>query len=153
MVPALRIGVDLGSWMVLAYGSNSVAGVQSHQVSGMTRAGILFEPVVWRSDDERVHLYVLGGGGVVALSGTTVSVDPMTGTMTSSFSSAGATFIAAVGGTYAVHPSFAVGLEIAVEPDVVSLDSGTYVANQTVVSITGTFVTRGSNRSLRAAAP
>lgn len=141
MVPALRIGIDVGSLMVLAYGSNSVAGVQSHQVSGLTRAGILFEPAVWHSDDERVHLYLVGGGGIVAISGTEVSVDAM-GTMTSSVSSAGATFVAGIGGSYAIHPNFALGLEIAVEPDVISLDSGTYIGNQTVVSLTGTFVAR-----------
>lgn len=150
MVPALRIGVDLGSWMMLAYGSNSTAGVQGHQVNGLTRAGILFEPVVWRSDDERVRLYVVAGGGIAAISGTSVSVDAM-GTVASSFSSAGATFIAGVGGSYTIHPSFAIGLEIAVEPDVISLDSGTYVANQTVVSLTGTFVTRSSQTPARAA--
>lgn len=151
MVPALRIGVAVGDLMVLAYGSNSVAGVQGHQVNGVTRAGILFEPVVWRSDDERVRLYLLGGGGFAAISGTTVSVDPMMGTMSSSFSSAGATFVAGVGGSYAIHPSFALGLEIAVEPDIISLDSGTYIGNQTVVSLTGTFVARGADVPSRAA--
>ncbi|MEP6866396.1 MAG: hypothetical protein ABJE66_37605 [Deltaproteobacteria bacterium] len=137
MVPALRLGIDVGSLMILGYGSNSNAGVQGHQVSGFTRAGLVVEPVLWRSEDERVGLYLIGGGGIVALAGTTVALDAMRST---SFTATGATFLVGVGGWYAVHPNFALGLELAVQPDLVSVDSGTYVGDQAVVSVTGTFV-------------
>lgn len=144
LVPALRLGVDFGSLMLLGYGSNSNAGVENHQVSGFTRAGVLIEPVLWRSDDDRVAVYFVGGGGLVAMAGTTVSVDAMMGTRLASFTATGATFLVGVGGTYAVHPSFALGLELAVQPDLVSLDSGTYIGDEAIVSITGTFVTRSA---------
>lgn len=142
LVPALRLGADFGSLRLLAYGSNSNAGVQNHQVSGFTRAGVLLEPILWRSDDDRVELYFIGGGGLVAMAGTTVAVDAMMGTKFNSFTATGATFFAGVGGSYAVHPNFALGLELAIEPDLVSLDSGTYIGDQAIVSVTGTFVTR-----------
>jgi len=141
MVPTLRLGVDFGSLMLLGYGSNSNAGVQNHQVSGFTRAGVLLEPVLWRSDDDRVAIYFIGGGGLVAVAGTTVSVDAMMGTKFNSFTATGATFFAGVGGSYAVHPNLALGLELAIEPDLVSLASGTYIGDQAIVSVTGTFVT------------
>ncbi|HEY6033682.1 MAG TPA: hypothetical protein VIV58_05460 [Kofleriaceae bacterium] len=145
LVPALRLGIDFGSLMLLGYGSNSNAGVQNHQVTGFTRAGVLVEPVLWRSDDDRVGVYLLAGGGLVAMAGTTVSVDAMMGTKFNSFTATGATFLVGVGGTYAVHPNFALGLELAIQPDLVSLDSGTYIGDQAIVSITGTFTTRRSD--------
>jgi len=140
MVPELRLGVDFGSLMLLGYGSNSNAGVQNHQVSGFSRAGFLFEPVLWRSSDDRVAVYFIGGGGLVAMAGTTVSVDAMMNAKFSSFTATGETFLVGVGGSYAVHPNFALGLELAIQPDFVSLDSGTYIGDQAVVSVTGTFV-------------
>ena len=140
MVPELRLGLDFGSWMLLAYGSNSNAGVQNHQVSGFSRAGLLAEPVVWRSSDERVGIYLVAGGGLVAIAGTTVSVDAMMNAKFNSFTATGETFLIGVGGWYAVHPSFALGLELAIQPDIVSLDSGTYIGDQAVVSVAGTFV-------------
>ena len=140
MVPELRLGVDFGSLMLLGYGSNSNAGVQNHQVSGFSRAGVLFEPVLWRSSDDRVAVYFIGGGGLVAMAGTTVSVDAMMNAKFSSFTATGETFLVGVGGSYAVHPNFALGLELAIQPDFVSLDSGTYIGDQAVVSVTGTFV-------------
>jgi len=140
MVPSLRLGIDLGSLAILAYGSNSNAGVQGHAVGGVTRLGVLVEPLVWHSDDRRVGLYVLAGGGAVAMAGATVTLDAMMNAKSSSFVATGATFQVGVGGWYAVHPSFAVGLELAVEPDLISLDSGLYVGDQAIVSLTGTFV-------------
>jgi len=140
MEPALRLGVDFGSLMLLGYGSNSNAGVQNHQVSGFSRAGILVEPVLWRSSDDRVAVYFIGGGGLVAMAGTTVSVDAMMNAKFNSFTATGETFLVGVGGSYAVHPNFALGLELAIQPDFVSLDSGTYIGDQAVVSVTGTFV-------------
>lgn len=140
MVPALRLGIDLQSLAILAYGSNSNAGVQGHAVGGISRFGLLFEPLVWHSDDGRVGLYLLGGGGVVAMAGAKVALDAMMNPTSSSFVATGATFQFGVGGWYAVHPSFAVGLELAVQPDFVSLDSGLYVGDQAIVSVTGTFV-------------
>ncbi len=140
MVPSLRLGIDLGSVLILAYGSNANAGVQDHQVVGITRAGALVEPTLWRSHDGRVAMYLVAGGGLVTLSGATVSISAMRPTA-SSFVSPGVTFVAGLGGSYAVHPNFAVGLELAVQPDFVSLDSGLYFGNQTIVSVTGTFLT------------
>lgn len=140
MVPALRLGIDLGSLMILGYGTNSNAGVENHQVSGITRAGVLVEPVLWRSSDERVGLYLIGGGGLLALAGTTVTVDATMSTKANAFTATGATFLVGVGGWYAVHPNFAIGLELAVQPDLVSLDSGLYIGDQAIVSLTGTFV-------------
>src|SRR3569832_451092 len=142
MVPTLRLGVDFGSLMLLGYGSNSNAGGQNHQVSGFTRAGVLLEPVLWRSDDDRVAIYFIGGGGLVAVAGTSVSVDAMMGTKFNSFTATGAAFFDGVGGSFAVHPNLALGLEIAIEPYLVSLASGTYIGDQAIVSVTGTFVTR-----------
>ena len=146
MVPALRLGLDFESWMLFAYGSNSNVGVQDHQVSGLTRAGVLAEPVLWRSDDERVGLYLIAGGGIVAMAGTTVAINGM-GTKASAFTATGFTFLVGVGGSYAVHPNFALGLELAVQPDVISLDSGTYIGDEAIVSVTGTFV--AAQRSFR----
>jgi len=139
MVPSLRLGIDLSSVMILAYGSNSNVGVQGHAVSGITRAGLLVEPVLWRSDDARVGIYLLGGAGAVAMAGATITIDQMM-TKSSSFLATGLTFQVGVGGWFAVHPNFAIGLELAVQPDLISLDSGLYVGDETVVSLTGTFV-------------
>jgi hypothetical protein len=139
MVPSLRLGLDLSSLMILAYGSNSNTGVQGHTVSGITRAGLVVEPVVWRSSDERVGIYLLGGGGVVSMAGATVTTDQMT-TKASSFVETGVSFQLGVGGWFAVHPNFAIGLELAVQPDIISLDSGLYIGDEAVVSLTGTFV-------------
>src|SRR3569832_1194251 len=100
MVPTLRLGVDFGSLMLLGYGSNSNAGVQNHQVSGFTRAGVLLAPVLWRSGDARV-----------AVAGTSVLVDAMMGTKFNSFTATGATFFAGVGGSYAGRPGGARGRE------------------------------------------
>jgi len=47
MIPSLRLGIDLESVAILAYGSNSNAGVQGHAVAGMTRLGVLVEPLLW----------------------------------------------------------------------------------------------------------
>ena len=140
MVPSLRLGIDLESLLILAYGTNSNAGVQGHAVGGVSRLGVLVEPLVRRSDDRRVGLYLLAGGGVVAMAGATVKLDAMMNPMSSSFVATGATFQVGVGGWYAVHPSFAVGLELSVQPDLMSLDSGLYVGDQAIVSLTGTFV-------------
>jgi hypothetical protein len=139
MVPSLRLGIDLSSVMILAYGSNSNVGVQNHAVSGVTRVGLLVEPVLWRSDDARVGVYLVGGGGAVAVAGSTVTVDPMM-TTANAFTATGVTFQLGVGGWFAVHPNFAVGLELAVQPDFISLDSGLYIGNEAIVSLTGTFV-------------
>ena len=140
MVPTLRLGIDLGSVMILAYGTNANTGVEGHQVVGITRAGALVEPTLWRSHDGRVAMYLVAGGGLVTLSGATVTINAMM-TKASSFVSPGVTFVAGVGGSYAVHPNFAIGLELAVQPDFVSLDSGLYIGNQAIVSVTGTFLT------------
>ena len=140
MVPALRLGIDLGSVMLLGYGSNSNAGVQNHTVTGITRVGLLVEPVLWRSDDARVGIYLVGGGGLVSMAGATVTIDAMMTAKSTSFVASGPTFVAGVGGWYAVHPNFALGLELAVQPDLVSLDSGLYIGDQASVSVTGTFV-------------
>lgn len=149
MVPSLRLGIDLQSLAILAYGSNSNSGVQGHAVGGVSRIGMLFEPLVWHSEDGRVGLYLLGGGGVVAMAGATVTLDAMMNPMSSSFVSAGATFQFGVGGWYAVHPNFAVGLELAVQPDFISLASGLYVGDQAIVSVTGTFVAASREFSRR----
>jgi hypothetical protein len=139
MVPSLRLGLDLSSLMILAYGSNSNTGVQGHTVSGITRAGLVVEPVLWRSSDERVGIYLLAGAGVVSMAGATVTTDTMT-TKASSFVETGVSFQLGVGGWFAVHPNFALGLELSVQPDIISLDSGLYIGDEAVVSLTGTFV-------------
>ncbi|MEO8845489.1 MAG: hypothetical protein ABI591_24535 [Kofleriaceae bacterium] len=139
MVPSLRLGIDLTSVMLLVYGSNSNTGVQGHTVSGLTRAGLAVEPILWRSADARVGLYLLGAAGAIAMAGETITIDSMT-TKASSFVATGVTFELGVGAWYAIHPNFAVGLELAVQPDLISLDSGLYVGDQAIVSVTGTFV-------------
>jgi 3D (Asp-Asp-Asp) domain-containing protein len=139
MVPSLRLGIDLSSMMILAYGSNSNTGVQGHTVSGVTRGGLVVEPVLWRSSDARVGIYLLGGAGAVAMAGATITTDQMM-TKASSFVATGFSFQLGVGGWFAVHPNFAVGFELAVQPDIISLDSGLYIGDEAVVSFTGTFV-------------
>jgi hypothetical protein len=44
-------------------------------------------------------------------------------TKASSFVETGVSFQLGVGGWFAVHPNFAIGLELAVQPDIISLDS------------------------------
>jgi len=74
------------------------------------------------------------------MAGATVALDAMMNPMSSSFVATGATFQLGIGGRYALHPSFAVGLELVVQPDLVSLASGLYIGDQAIVSVTGTFV-------------
>ena len=139
LVPSLRLGIDFSSLLAAVTFSYSTAGVLGHEVDGITRVGLLIEPAVWHSDDARVHMYVLAGAGVVLMAGETSTMVGMTA-MSSPFLETGVGLQLGVGGRYAVHPNFDIGLELLVQPDIVPLDAGTFVGSEVMVAFTGTFI-------------
>ena len=77
------------------------------------------------------------------MAGTTVAIDARWGPRPARSPRPASTFLVGVGGSYAVHPNFALGLELAVATrSSISLDSGTYIGDEAIVSVTGTFVRR-----------
>jgi hypothetical protein len=137
LVPGLRFGVHLRPVEIMASVSYSSAGTSGVFLNGLTRITALAEPNIWRSEDERVSLYVLVGAGVeISQRATTV------GTQVQGVDAEGAIIQIGIGGKYALHPNFAIGLELSATPEFFPLDGDKlFVRSDVLVSVTGTFTT------------
>jgi hypothetical protein len=133
LIPMLRIGVAFRPVAFAFEISYSAGGIifdtAGDTTSSVIRLGLVGEPIFWRSADHRVRLYALLGVNTLTLGQARVSP------------SWGAGFSLGFGGTYSVHPNFAVGLELGARPEFVPETGAMFISSEVYVALTGTFVT------------
>lgn len=133
VIPGVRIGGMLRPLWIAGEISYLSAAQLNDKYSGenIIVFGPVVAPYVWKSNDARAGLYLLGGFNIGAFVGTLAG--SAEGHVTGGL-------LFGAGGTFFVHPNFAMGMEIGSRTQFTSFSPNTFATSAIYGALTATFV-------------